>query len=74
MILVCSVCCVVFVTVNLILFPPPLRFSHSARMAAARSAPPGRHPGHAAGRRDQGLSTTGAGPGGGVPIHRPGGR
>lgn len=73
----CSVCYVAFVAIciwSVLSFPPFLRFGHSARMAAARAATPGRHPGHTAGRCDQGLPTARAGPGGGVPIHWPGGR
>lgn len=71
---VCYVAFVVICLWSVLLFPPFLRFGHSARMAAARAATPGRHPGHTARRRDQGLPNAGAGPGGGVPIHRPGGR
>lgn len=67
--------CGIFIVIwSLLSFPSHLRFGHITRMAAARSAPPGRHPGHATGRRDQGLSLAGAGPGGGVPVHWPGGR
>lgn len=51
-----------------------LRFSHSAPVAAVSPAQPGRHPGRTAGRGHQGLPASGAGPGRGVPVHRPGGR